>query len=442
MVVRRGGQGNFGAQVGAVNRVFERRVAVHLRDVVLVHAAGFVPLVAGGNEQFAGADPGFGEILIGRVALVDFLKLGFIAAVQRRLQVGGGKHVEQKDVFVAGHLAGKKAVAAPGIIHATDFFVLGGHGVLQAQQGVHFGVEDGEVGRARAAPAILQIGFDLGHQRPVVGQLALVADDTATHGIVDRAGVDVRPNASAHVRHGVGNVVAHGNRAGVVPHRVQAAAGVAAQRCAQVHMVGRRGVDAVFRQMLVKTLHVAHAPLARLVHRQGHGHAHVDELGRFVINALDPVGNGVFGQVGVQLVVGVFKIALVVDPFLNYRVFRFGIIQHLHKPQLLQLAVQIQHRGAAVAVQILADQGGVQTPGHAVVRPGIKIKAGANELLLQLARGGRGGHGGHRLQHRRRPVHRITQRLRGPLPPLVELGGGERLGVAVALDDGFEHGVF
>lgn len=26
--------------------------------------------------------------------------------------------------------------------------------------------------------------------------------------------------------------------------------------------------------------------------------------------------------------------------------------------------------------------------------------------------------------------------------PLVELGGGERLGVAVALDDGFEHGVF
>lgn len=70
-----------------------------------------------------------------------------------------------------------------------------------------------------------------------------------------------------------------------------------------------------------------------------------------------------------------------------------------------------------------------------------KLKAGANELLLQLARGGRGGHGGHRLQHRRRPVHRITQRLRGPLPPLVELGGGKRLGVAVALDDGFEHGV-
>ena len=86
-----------------------------------------------------------------------------------------------------------------------------------------------------------------------------------------------------------------------------------------------------------------------------------------------------------QLIVRVIEIALVVDQRLDLRVFDIGIGQHFHQSQRLQFAMQGEHRGAVIAIQIFADQGGVQAAGHAVVRPGIKVQAGANQLLLQLA---------------------------------------------------------
>ena len=58
-----------------------------------------------------------------------------------------------------------------------------------------------------------------------------------------------------------------------------------------------------------------------------------------------------------QLIVGILKIAFVIDPLLDDGVLGLGVVKGLHKAQLLEFAMQIQHSGAAVTIQVLADQG-------------------------------------------------------------------------------------
>ena len=77
------------------------------------------------------------------------------------MQIWCGEAIEQENLFIARNFSGKKAIASPRIIHASNFFVFGRHGVLQAQQGIYFRIKNREVSGTCAASAILQVGFHL-----------------------------------------------------------------------------------------------------------------------------------------------------------------------------------------------------------------------------------------------------------------------------------------
>ncbi len=435
------GLADFQAQVAGMDGLLEGRVAVHLVDVGQVGHAGFQRLVQRGQDQVARLEV---FLLEGRVAfqtLVFALEGGRVGAEEQPGELGGRAHVEREGFLVAGGLFGEELVGDQRVVQVAVLAVLGAARIAQVGDDLGLGVEAGIVGGAGAAAAGLHVGVDRLAQGGQVGQLALVLDQTAAHRVALAAGDQVAADPGRGGGHAVGDVVADGQGRLVVVHHVQAARGEAAQLRAQVHVVGRGRRDPLGGEFGVEAPHQVDPALGGLVFRQGHGHAHVDELLGLVFLPGDAVLQAVLLADVVQREVRRVVVLLVVDEGLDLGVFGVGVVHAHHHPVGHHAVVQRLDGGDARAVDDLVQVGRVEPARHQVVGPGVLVEAVLDQLFLQVGGGDRLGHGADGLQYDAAPVDLVAQVGGGPSAPAIELAGDVGFDASVTLDDVLDHGL-